>query len=140
VACSVSSTPSAHTHLCSHTHTHKHIHKCARRYRLAEITNSHTHKCTLSHSCTHINTGLPSWKCTAAAVYPVGTRKTSCTVLRVKTSPHIINTSPRHSLKLHFGWFLWPSRQRSPPAVQLDRQFGVQEMEWMPSGKREMAK
>lgn len=81
-------------------------------------------KCKLGHTCAHINTGLPSWKCAAAAVYPVETRKTSCTVLRVKTSPHIINTSPRHSLKLHFGWFLWPSRQRSPAAVQLDRQFG----------------
>lgn len=99
------------------------------RYRATEIL-IHT-KCILRHTCTHINTGLPSWKCTAAAVYPVETRKTSCTVLRVKTSPQIINISPRHSLKLHFGWFLWPSRQRSPPAVQLDRQFGVLEHDSM---------
>lgn len=89
------------------------------------------------HIYAHINTGLPSWKCAAAAVYPVGTRKTSCTVLRVKTSPRIINTGPRHSLKLDFGWFLRPSRQRSPPAVWLDRQFNVLEFEnlgneWMP--------
>lgn len=93
-------------------------------HRLTDQTDiSCTHRRALWCTSAHKSACLPSWKCTAAAVYPVETRKTSCTVLRVKTSSRIINTSPRRSLKLHFGWFLWPSRQRSLPATELDRQL-----------------
>lgn len=84
---------------------------------------SRTHRRTLLCTSSHKSACLLSWKCTAAAVYPVETRKTSCTVLRVKTPSHIINTSRLRSLKLHFGWFLWPSRQRSLSAAELDRQL-----------------
>lgn len=77
------------------------LHTLIQQHRLPR---AHTHAYTPPHPPCLVS---PRWKCTAAAVYPVGTRKTSCTVLRVKPSPHIINTSPPHSLMLQFGWFLW---------------------------------